>query len=177
MPLPYRRAAVGSTNPAKIEAVRLALARLAPGCAVKAVDVASGMGAQPVGDQATREGARNRARAALAATDADVAFGLEGGVIHEPPVVWLVSWVSAVARDGGEGDASGLRMRLPRSVAQRLADGDELGTVIDDLFAVQASKQHAGAVGLLTEGFVSRTDAFADLIAMACAPLLRPDLF
>ena len=50
-------------------------------------------------------------------------------------------------------------------------------SVIDDLFAVRASKQHAGAVGLLTEGFVSRTDAFADLVAMACAPLLRPDLF
>jgi inosine/xanthosine triphosphatase len=177
MPLPYRRATVGSTNPAKIEAVRLALARLAPGCALQAVDVASGVGAQPVGDQATREGARNRARAALAATDAEIAFGLEGGVIHESAVVWLVSWVSAVARDGREGDASGLRMRLPKSVARRLEAGAELGTVIDDLFAVQASKQHAGAVGLLTEGFVSRTDAFADLVAMACAPLLRPDLF
>jgi inosine/xanthosine triphosphatase len=177
VPLPYRRATVGSSNPAKVEAVRLALARLAPGCALQAVDVASGVGAQPVGDQATREGARNRARAALAATDAEVAFGLEGGVIHETQVVWLVSWVSAVARDGGRGDASGLRMRLPMSVAQRLAAGDELGTIIDDIFRVTASKQHTGAVGLLTEGFVSRTDAFADLVAMACAPLLRPDLY
>jgi len=177
VPLSYRRATVGSTNPAKIEAVRLALEHLAPGCALQAIDVASGVGAQPVGDQATREGARNRARAALAATDAEVAFGLEGGVIHEPQAVWLVSWVSAFAREGGHGDASGLRMRLPKSVAERLAAGDELGTVIDDLFAVKASKQHIGAVGLLTEGFVSRTDAFADLVAMACAPLLRPDLF
>ena len=106
-----------------------------------------------------------------------MAFGLEGGVINEPPLVWLVSWVAAVASDGRQGDASGLRMPLPKSVAQRLAAGDELGTVIDDLFAVHASKQHTGAVGLLTEGFVSRTDAFADLVAMACAPLLRPDLF
>jgi len=177
MPLSYTRAAVGSTNPAKIEAVRLALARLAPGCALEAVEVPSGIAAQPMGDQATREGARNRARAALAATRADVAFGLEGGVIHEPPVVWLVSWVSAVARDGRSGDASGLRMELPRSVARRLAAGDELGTVIDDLFAVRASKQHTGAVGLLTEGFITRAAAFADLVAMACAPLLRPDLY
>jgi inosine/xanthosine triphosphatase len=177
MPLPYGRAAVGSTNPAKIEAVRLALEHLAPGCALRAVDVPSGVPAQPVGDDATREGARNRAGAALAATGADVAFGLEGGVIHESAVVWLVSWVSVVDRDGRRGDASGLRMRLPKSVAERLAAGDELGTVIDDLFAVRASKQQAGAVGLLTEGFVSRTAAFADLVAMACAPLLRPDLF
>ncbi|HEY3126169.1 MAG TPA: inosine/xanthosine triphosphatase, partial [Candidatus Limnocylindria bacterium] len=168
---------VGSRNPAKIEAVRRVLARLAPGCALEAVDVPSGIPDQPVGDHATRQGARNRARAALEATGADLAFGLEGGVEHEPPVVWLVSWVAVVTREGRTGDASGLRMRLPTAVAERLASGDELGTVIDDLFAVQASKQHAGAVGLLTEGFVSRTDAFADLVAMACAPLLRPDLF
>jgi len=177
MPLAYSRAAIGSTNPAKIEAVRLALARLAPACALQAVEVASGVAVQPVGDTATREGARNRARAALAATDAEVAFGLEGGVVHEPPVVWLVSWVAAVARDGRTGDASGLRMPLPAAVAGRLADGDELGTIIDDLFGVTASKQHVGAVGLLTEGFVSRTEAFADLVAMASAPLLRPDLY
>jgi inosine/xanthosine triphosphatase len=177
MPLGYRRAAIGSTNPAKVEAVRLVLERLAPGCALEAVDVPSGVAAQPVGDQATREGARNRALAALVATGAEVSFGLEGGVLHEPPLVWLVSWVSVVTADGRSGDASGLRMPLPRSVVQRLATGDELGTVIDDLFAVRESKQHAGAVGLLTEGFVSRTDAFADLVAMACAPLLRPDLY
>lgn len=177
MPLFYARAVVGSTNPAKVEAVRLALARLAPGCALEAVDAASGVPDQPVGDHATREGARNRARAALAATDAELAFGLEGGVVHEPPLVWLVSWVAAVTRDGRSGDASGLRMPLPAAVAARLAAGDELGTIIDDLFSVTASKQHTGAVGLLTEGFVSRTDAFADLVAMACAPLLRPDLY
>jgi len=177
MPLSYRRAVVGSTNPAKIEAVRLALARLAPGCVLQALDVPSGVAVQPEGDHATREGARNRARAALAATDADVAFGLEGGVVHEPPLVWLVSWVAAIARDGRAGDASGLRMQLPAAVAARLADGDELGTIIDALFSVTASKQHTGAIGLLTEGFVSRTEAFADLVAMACAPLLRPDLY
>ena len=177
MPLPYTRAVVGSTNPAKIEAVRIALARLAPGCALKPVEVPSGVDVQPVGDLATREGARNRARAALAATNADVAVGLEGGVVHEPPVVWLVSWVAAIARVGRTGDASGLRMELPRAVAFRLAAGDELGTVIDDLFGVTASKQQSGAVGLLTEGFVLRTEAFADLVAMACAPLLRPDLY
>ncbi|MEP6694535.1 MAG: inosine/xanthosine triphosphatase [Chloroflexota bacterium] len=177
MPLSYTRAAIGSRNPAKVEAVRRALARLAPACALEAVEVASGVAVQPVGDQATRDGARNRAAAALERTGADIAFGLEGGVAHEPPVVWLVSWVSAVTRDGRSGDASGLRMPLPSAVGARLATGDELGTIIDDLFGVTASKQHTGAVGLLTEGFVSRTDAFADLVAMACAPLLRPDLY
>jgi inosine/xanthosine triphosphatase len=177
MPLPYARAAVGSTNPAKLEAVGRAFARLAPGCAVEGVDVISAVGAQPLGDDETRGGAMARARMALALSGADVGFGLEGGVIFDGPVAWLVSWVAVLDRDGRSGEASGLRMPLPDIALARLKAGHELGDVIDDLFNVRASKQHAGAVGLLTEGFVSRTDAFADLVAMACAPLLRPDLY
>lgn len=177
MPLPFARAAVGSTNPAKLEAVRLALARLAPACGVEAVAVTTGTPDQPFGDAQTRSGAMLRARAALAASGAEVAFGLEGGVIFEGESPWLVSWVAAVTTDGRSGEASGLRMPLPRSATARLRSGVELGTIVDDLFSVSASKQHAGAIGLLTEGFISRTDAFADLVAMACAPLLRPDLY
>lgn len=177
MPLSVARAAVGSTNPAKLQAVHRALARLAPGCAIEAVAVRSSVGDQPFGDEETRRGALLRARSALEASGADVAFGLEGGVIFELDVPWLVSWVAAVTREGWTGEASGLRMPLPPSVTARLRAGAELGDLIDELFSVSASKQHAGAVGLLTEGFVSRTDAFADLVAMACAPLLRPDLY
>ena len=177
MPLPYARAAVGSTNPAKLEAVHRALARLAPGCTVEPVDAPSGVGAQPFGDEETRAGAMARARHALAELGADVGFGLEGGVILEGDRPWLVSWVAAVDREGRSGEASGLRMPLPAAVTARLRDGAELGDVIDELFGVSMSKQHTGAIGLLTEGFVSRTDAFADLVAMACAPLLREDLY
>ncbi len=98
-------------------------------------------------------------------------------MIFEGEDPWLVSWVAVVDRDGREGEASGLRMALPASAAARLRAGDELGDVVDALFDTRLSKQQAGAIGLLTEGFVSRTDAFADLVAMACAPLLRPDLY
>ena len=177
MPLSYGRAAVGSTNPAKLEAVHRALARLAPGCVVEAVPVSSGVSVQPFGDGETRAGALARARTALRQSGADIAFGLEGGVIFEDGVPWLVSWVAAIDRDGRTGEASGLRVRLPRTAAQRLRAGAELGDVIDELFDVRLSKQQAGAIGLLTEGFVSRTDAFADLVAMACAPFLRKDLY
>jgi len=49
--------------------------------------------------------------------------------------------------------------------------------VIDDLFGAKESKRQSGAIGLLTDGFVSRTDAFADLVAMACAPFVHPELY
>jgi len=177
MPLPFHRAAVGSTNPAKVEAVRRSLARLAPECVLDVVDVPSGVAAMPIGEAATREGALARARAAVERTAADVGFGLEGGAILESDRAWLTAHVVAVARDGRVGEAAWGRMLLPRVAADRLRAGQELGDVIDDLFNAKESKRQTGAIGLLTEGAVSRTDAFADLVAMACAPFLRPDLY
>ena len=175
MPLPFRRAAVGSTNPAKIAAVREALGRLAPRCLVLAQDVPSGAGAQPFGDAATRAGALERARRALTASGADVGFGLEGGVELADEQVWLLSWVAAVDPAGREGYASGLRMLLPPSLGSGLRAGTELGTLVDALFGVTDSKSASGAIGLLTAGAVSRTDAFADLVAMSLAPWIHPD--
>jgi len=177
MPLPFRRASVGSTNPAKVEAVRRSLARLAPECALEAVDVPSGVGAMPLGAEATREGALARARAALELTSADIAFGLEGGAILDGHHAWLTAHVAALARDGRTGEAAWGRMLLPRATADRIRAGEELGDVIDDLFGAKESKRQTGAIGLLTEHAVSRTDAFADLVAMACAPFLHPELY
>lgn len=174
MPPPFRLAAVGSTNPAKVAAVRAALARLAPDCALTPVDVASGVGHQPFGDAATRAGAEARARAALTASRADIAFGLEGGVALEGERVWLLSWVAAVDPSGRAGYASGLRMLLPPGLASGLRAGEELGALVDRLFGVRDSKSQSGAIGILTAGAVSRTDAFADLVAMSLAPWLHP---
>jgi inosine/xanthosine triphosphatase len=173
--LQFTRAAIGSANPAKVAAVREALAKLAPDCAIVPVDVPSGVGHQPFGVTATRAGALERARKALVVTNADIAFGLEGGVELEGTRVWLLSWVAAIDPAGREGYASGLRMLLPPSLASGLRAGEELGTLVDALFGVTDSKTASGAIGLLTAGAVSRTDAFADLVAMSLAPWIHPD--
>ena len=162
-------------NPAKVAAVRRALATLGAGCAVAAIAVPSGVADQPFGDDQTRAGALERARNALRASGADIAFGLEGGVALDGDRVWLLSWVAAVDPTGREGYASGLRMLLPPSLAAGLRGGAELGTLIDALFDVEDSKSASGAIGLLTAGAVSRTDAFADLVAMSLAPWIHPD--
>jgi inosine/xanthosine triphosphatase len=173
--LPFHRAALGSTNPAKVAAVREALVKLAPRCEVAALDVPSGVGHQPFGDDETRSGALERARSALTKSGADIGFGLEGGVQLDGDRVWLLSWVAAVDPAGREGYASGLRMLLPPSLGKGLREGVELGTLVDDLFGVKDAKSASGAIGLLTGGAVSRTDAFADLVAMSLAPWIHPD--
>jgi inosine/xanthosine triphosphatase len=177
VPLFFRTAAVGSTNPAKVEAVRRILGQLAPDCVVEAIDVPSGVGAMPLGEAQVRAGALARAQAALERTGTDVAFGLEGGAIFDADDAWLTGHVVAVTSDGKLGEAAWGRMLLPRVAAERLRGGEELGDIIDELFARKESKRQAGAIGILTEGAVSRTDAFAYLVAMACAPFLHPDLY
>ena len=177
VPLLFRRAAVGSANPAKIEAVRRSLARLAPGCTLEAVDVESGVSAMPLAADELRAGALGRARAALERTDAEIAFGLEGGATLDGERAWLTGHVIALARDGRLGEAAWGRMLLPPAATSRLIAGEELGDVIDDLFGRKESKRQTGAIGLLTENVVTRTDAFADLVAMACAPFLHPELY
>ena len=177
MPLPFRSAVIGSTNPAKVEAVRRILGQLAPACSLEAIDVPSGVGPMPLGESAVRAGARARARAALERSRADVAFGLEGGAILDADDAWLTGHVVAVTRDGRTGEAAWGRMLLPRVAAARLRGGEELGDIIDELFARKESKRQGGAIGILTEGAMSRTDAFAYLVAMACAPFLHPDLY
>jgi len=177
VPLSFRTAAVGSTNPAKVEAVRRILGQLAPDCVVEAIDVPSGVGAMPLGEAQVRAGALTRAQAALERTGTDVAFGLEGGAILDADDAWLTGHVVAVTRDGKLGEAAWGRMQLPRVAAERLRGGEELGDIIDELFARKESKRQAGAIGILTEGAMSRTDAFAYLVAMACAPFLHPELY
>jgi inosine/xanthosine triphosphatase len=177
VPLPFRSAAVGSTNPAKVEAVRRILGQLAPGCDLQAIDVPSGVGVMPLGEAAVRAGAEARARAALERTGAEVGFGLEGGAILDGADAWLTGHVVAVTQDGKLGEAAWGRMLLPRVAAERLRGGEELGDIIDDVFARKESKRQAGAIGILTEGAMSRTDAFAYLVAMACAPFLHPELY
>ena len=177
MPLAFKSAVVGSTNPAKVEAVRRILGKLAPGCALQAIDVPSGVDAMPLGEAAVRAGAQARARAALERTGSDVAFGLEGGAILDGEDAWLTGHVVAVTSDGRLGEAAWGRMLLPRIAGERLRGGEELGDIIDDLFSRRDSKRQSGAIGILTEGAMSRTDAFAYLVAMACAPFLHPDLY
>lgn len=80
------RIAVGTTNPCKVEAVKIAFESVfdVP-IAIDTYSVESGVSDQPFGDEETRIGAYNRARSALigsisADKKADFGVGLEGGV-------------------------------------------------------------------------------------------------
>ncbi|KAB7513359.1 DUF84 family protein [Halosegnis rubeus] len=161
--------AVGSGNPVKRDAVATAH----DAATVEAVGVESGVSEQPVGLAETIEGAETRAANALAAVDADLGVGLEGGVARLPDTdgLWLVMW--AAAADGDEwGRGSGPSLRLPDAIAARVDAGEELGPVMDDVLGEDDVAESQGAAGALTGGVTDRTEALRTATAGALGRFL-----
>jgi len=171
------RVVVGSTNPVKIAAVRAVLERAGVNARIEGVAVASGVSEQPVGDAETIRGATQRARAALDATGADLAVGLEGGVVEEEDGMRTCAWASVVGRDGRVGVGGSLAMMLPERVAALVRDGVELGHAMDRVTGAHDTKRGVGAVGILTAGLVDRQRAYESLVAYALARFLAPEYY
>ena len=172
-----RHVAVGSTNPVKIAAVRAVLARAGSGASVDGLSVASGVRDQPFGDDETIRGATQRARAALVAANADLAVGLEGGVVDDGAVMMTCAWAVVVGRDGRTGVGGSLAMPLPARVAALVRSGVELGHAMDQVSGGRDTKHGAGAVGILTAGLVDRQRAYESLVTYALAPFLAPEYY
>jgi inosine/xanthosine triphosphatase len=168
---------VGSTNPVKIAAVAAVLARAGSHARVHGTSVPSGVRDQPQGDAETIRGATQRAAAALRETGADLAVGLEGGVVEEDGNMRTCAWAVVVSRDGRTGVGGSLAMPLPDRVASLVRDGVELGHAMDRVTGGHDTKHGAGAVGILTAGLVDRQRAYEWLVAYALAPFLSPELF
>ena len=178
MSFPFVRVAVGSSNPVKLAAVRAVLARVQPALQIDGVEVDSGVPDQPMGDEQTQRGARNRAIAALQRTGAELAVGLEGGVVElADGRMRSCAWAVVVDRDGREGMGGSLSMPLPDLVAARIRAGDELGHAMDAIANVVGTKHGRGAVGILTAGLIDRQAAYEPMVAYALAPWLAPALF
>jgi inosine/xanthosine triphosphatase len=171
----FTRVTVGSMNPVKLGAARSVVHRLDPDADVFALAVESGVPDQPWGDDETIRGALARARAAQAATDADVGIGIEGGVVATPDgAVRTCAWAVVATRDGRVGIGGSLAMTLPPTVAELVRGGMELGHAMDAVTGTHNVKQGMGAVGILTHGLVTRQQAYEALVAYAFVPLLAP---
>ena len=163
------RIAVGSTNPAKVEPVREAVERHFPGAEILPIDVPSGVAHQPMTEQETLRGALERARAALIATGADYAVGIEGGIMPVGGVWFGGSWAAVVARDGTTGLGASARFQVPEAVEAGMRAGREMGDVVDALAGEAGTAKRDGAMGLLTHGAVTRRTATLQALHFAFA--------
>ncbi|MGB5245644.1 MAG: inosine/xanthosine triphosphatase [Woeseia sp.] len=168
---------VASKNPVKINAVRAAFAMQFPDEALQlnGISAASGVSDQPVGDDETRRGARNRvADAQRLVPEADYWVGLEGGIDTIDGVLQAFAWMIVCNASGRVGMARSATLPLPPAIKRLVDSGMELGDANDKVFATVNSKQEGGAFGLLTDGRYTREGIYTQTIVLALVPLLHP---
>lgn len=157
--------AIGTTNRAKVGAVKAALKVFYPSAQFIEISVASGVADQPFSDEETRLGAMNRAQAALQETGAQLAFGLEGGVRELDNQLYCCNW-GAVATPTTVYTSSGAQFVLPTEVAEPVRAGVELGPVMDAYTKKRDTRHGSGAIGVFTNGLVDRKDMFEHIVRL-----------
>lgn len=170
---------VGSTNPVKVKAVYSGLQAMFPQheFLVESVSVPSGVADQPLTDTETLTGAFNRMNNAYEAfPEADFWVGIEGGVqsLH----VELASFAWIVVRTKNlVGKARSGMFFLPQAVAELVKQGVELGVADDQVFGQTNSKQKGGAIGILTDNVVDRTELYEQATKLALVPFKNEALY
>jgi inosine/xanthosine triphosphatase len=175
------RVLVGSRNPTKIGAAQDVFDRCFGGAEVIGIEVGSGVAGQPVGEE-TFTGAENRARALLRLNAeqglaARYCVGIEGGVTALHGRWFAFGAVCIADADGRLGFGVTSHFELPRPIAAALADGTELGSVIDELTGRHDTRLGGGAIGHLSHGRLDRRGLAAQGVFMALIPFLNDALF
>ncbi|WP_100405146.1 DUF84 family protein [Bacillus solitudinis] len=155
--------AVGTKNPAKVHSVQEVFIR--EPYTIISVDVPSEVSNQPFSDEETMQGAINRAKASLEiVTDAYLGIGLEGGVTETSTGLMLCNWGALTNQSGTVWVAGGAKLPLPHDIEKDLLKGNELGDVMARYMKNKDSRKKEGAVGVLTDGMISRKDMFAHIV-------------
>lgn len=167
---------VTSFNPVKIEAARQAFASQFPlhDTHLVPVHVDPGVADQPMSDEETRLGARNRvALARQKIPDADYWVGMEGGLDIFDHHLMAFAWMVVAGRDKRSSETRSATLPLPPEVQRLVAGGLELGEANDRVFSTLNSKQAGGAYGLLTNGLMTRESVYTQTLILALIPFVN----
>ncbi len=137
----------------------------------------SGVSEQPMSDEETLLGAKNRVVAAKSNhPDADFWVGIEGGVERDSKGLVAIAWI-VLSNGTFTGESRTTTFRVPSEVTRLIDEGFELGHAIDIVFSQHNSKQKTGAVGLLTNDRVDRTHLYKQAVQLALIPFIKPEMF
>ncbi|ADU31532.1 DUF84 family protein [Evansella cellulosilytica] len=154
---------VGTKNPAKIEAVKKVFSTHTK---LITLDVPSDVSSQPFSDLETKEGAVNRAKYLLDSEKASFGLGLEGGVVEDKGTMMLCNWGALACSSGEVYVAGGARIVIPKTIADKVRDGMELGDAIDEWSNRSGVKKKEGTIGILTDGEVTRVSMFEHVVRL-----------
>lgn len=171
--------AVGSTNPAKLEAVREAFTLAFPDqeIQIEGVEVSSGVSAQPLGAEETVLGAENRAQGALGkVSGADFGVGLEAGLENIAGHWFTSGWVAVCDSKGRKGIAQSTKIEVAPKIMKLVHEGKELGDAVHTILGKDV-RQSSGYFGMMTNQLLTRKSVFIEACVSALASFLHPEVF
>jgi inosine/xanthosine triphosphatase len=171
--------AVGSENPVKINCVTHAVAEFWNEFKVVGVSTDSQVSAQPKTESEIYTGAFNRAQQSLEKiSDADLGVGIEGGIVDTASGMWAFASIVIIDRNERLSEGQTGRFKLPEGVAQLIRkEGLELGEADDRFFGRENSKQKEGAIGILSDGKITRLDLYKPAVIFALLPFIHPKYY
>ena len=164
--------AVGTKNKAKVGAVEAIVLQYFPDAIIESIDVASDVSVQPFSNEETRQGAINRARNTFSQTNADLSFGLEGGVDEIDDTMYCCNWGAVMLKDGTVFSSSGAQFALPEVIAEQLRVGKELGPVMDIYTNTENIRHNQGAIGIFSAGLIDRKEMFEHIVKLLVGQVL-----
>jgi len=170
---------VGSQNPVKLSCAQNAFREVfEEEYAISGIHVASEVSDQPIGQDETLQGAKNRVKnARISFPEADFWVGIEGGVDRDPSGMYAFAYIYIEDKKGNSSQAQTATFYLPRAVSDLVDRGMELGHADDKVFSEENSKQKGGSVGLLTKQKITRAEYYTPAIILALIPFMNHELY
>ncbi len=169
---------IGSLNPSKIEAVKIAFETLGfREVEFIGADAKSGVPSKPIGFEILR-GCENRNKclkeyAKVNGIKYDYLCSVEGGFsLDENGLPFVVTYAIVENAKGKESTGKSLGIRLNREMYRYVRDGKSLNVVIEGLTKSENNKQGQGITGYLSNGVLSRNNVDVDAVVTALIPLV-----
>lgn len=166
---------IGSMNQAKVAATKQVIQEYYPNAKVQQITSDSGVPAQPIGDEETIKGAINRAKDVRKNNPSAFGIGLEGGVRKLGDTLYICNWGALSTPEGHMITAGGAQIPLPAEIAIEIAEGKELGPVIELYFNDNNLRQKEGAMGMFTAGAMTRVELFSHIVHLLIGQLIYYD--
>ena len=171
-----KKVLIASRNPVKINATKKAFEEVFTSrFEFKGVSADSLVSDQPMSNDETLKGANNRIQN-IQHLEADYFVSIEGGVDLLDNNYEAFAWI-VISDKNKVGKAKTATFPLPKKISNLLKEGYELGDADDMVFKRSNSKQKNGAVGILSDNLITRTDYYTHAIILALIPFTNSKLY
>lgn len=180
---------VGSLNPSKFNAVKIAFSKFFKQIEIKKIRVESQVSNQPIGMENILTGAKNRAKAALHSLLIDndekenlFGVGIEAGLVKIPHALsGYMDFQFCAIMDNKHRVSlgSGIAFEYPQSVINTILkdQNTEIGEIMGKLSGNLNLKNETGAISYLSKNALTRTEILTQAVICALLPIINRELY